>query len=259
MIKQLLRSRALMGILCVLLSGCSADKQPSQLETVLANMAKDVVIPLQAQALENPVPASEQVIRQGQQIFGQACSICHGADGHARTGLGRAMYPPAMDLTSPHVKSWTDSELFGIIQNGIRLTGMPAWKSTISEMNTWKLVRFIRELPRMDAAKVKQAASEAAEGASEADLIAYGRTLYRQEGCFMCHQLDGEGGTLGPDLTFQGNRGRTDDWLTGHFKDPPAYTEGSLMPAFENLTEEQLRALVAFLQNQKGSSQLQDP
>ncbi len=123
MIKQLLRSRALMGILCVLLSGCSADKQPSQLETVLANLAKDVVIPIQAQTLENPVPASEQVIQQGQQIFGQACSICHGADGHARTGLGRAMYPPAMDLTSPHVKSWTDAELFWIIQNGIRLTG----------------------------------------------------------------------------------------------------------------------------------------
>lgn len=253
MIKQLLRSHTLMGILCVLLSGCSADKQPSKLETVLANMAKDVVIPMQAQALENPVPASEQVIRQGQEIFGQACSICHGGDGHARTGLGRAMYPPAMDLTSPHVKSWTDSELFWIIQNGIRLTGMPAWKSTISEMNTWKLVRFIRELPRMDASKVEQAAYVAADGASEADLISYGRTLYRQEGCFMCHQLDGEGGTLGPDLTFQGSRGRTDDWLTGHFKDPPAYTEGSLMPSFENLTEEQLRALVAFLQNQKGS------
>ena len=69
----------------------------------------------------------------------------------------------------------------------------------------------------------------------------------------MCHQLDGEGGTLGPDLTFQGSRGRTDEWLAGHFKDPPSYTEGSLMPAFENLTEKQLRALVAFLQNQKGS------
>ncbi len=61
--------------------------------------------------------------------------------------------------------------------------------------------------------------------ADESDLIAYGRTLYRQEGCFMCHQLDGEGGTLGPDLTFQGSPGRTDDWLTGHFKDPPTYTE----------------------------------
>ena len=255
MSRQWLRlpSRVLMGVLCVLLAGCSADKQPSKLETALANMAKDVVIPIQAQALENPIPASEQVIQQGQEIFGQACSICHGADGHARTGLGRAMYPPAMDLTSPHVKSWTDAELFWIIQNGIRLTGMPAWKPTISEMDTWKLVRFIRELPRMDASKVEQAGSEAADGASEADLIAYGRTLYRQEGCFMCHQLDGEGGTLGPDLTFQGSRGRTDEWLTGHFKDPPAYTAGSLMPSYDNLTGEQLRALVAFLQNQKGS------
>lgn len=248
-----LRCSALMGILAVLLSGCSADQQPSKLETALANMAKDVVIPIQAKALENPLPESEQVMQEGQQIFGQACSICHGTDGRAGTDLGRAMYPPAMDLTSPHVKSWTDAELFWIIQNGIRLTGMPAWKSTISEADTWKLVYFIRDLPRRNALKLEQEEASARDGMSVAEQVAYGRTLYRQEGCFMCHLLDGEGGTFGPDLTVQGDRGRTDEWLIGHFKDPPAYTEGSIMPSFQNLTEEQLRALVAFLQNQKSN------
>ena len=83
-------------------------------------------------------------------------------------------------------------------------------------------------------------------------MIKYGKTLYRQEGCFMCHRLSREGGGVGPDLTTEGTRGRTKEWLIGHFKDPPAYVHGSLMPPFKNLTDEQLQALTAFLQNQKG-------
>jgi cbb3-type cytochrome oxidase cytochrome c subunit len=82
-------------------------------------------------------------------------------------------------------------------------------------------------------------------------MIKYGKTLYKQEGCFMCHRLNGEGGRVGPDLTTEGARGRTQEWLVGHFKDPAAYVPGSLMPPFKNLTDEQLKALTAFLQNQK--------
>ena len=68
----------------------------------------------------------------------------------------------------------------------------------------------------------------------------------------MCHQLAGEGGRVGPDLSVEETRGRSSDWLIGHFKDPPAYTPGSIMPPLKNLTAEQLQALTAFLQSQNG-------
>ena len=83
------------------------------------------------------------------------------------------------------------------------------------------------------------------------DLVNYGKTLFRQQGCLMCHRLKGEGGGVGPDLTSEGRRGRTTEWLMGHFKDPATYVKGSVMPPSKNLTEEQLKALAAFLQNQK--------
>lgn len=245
---------AFLLLFSVLLSACSADKQPSRMEETLANMVKDVAIPMQALNLKNPIERSDAVLEQGQQIFGQACSICHGANGRADVELGQSMYPPAMDLTSPHVASWNDAELFWIIQNGIRFTGMPAWKYRIGEEDTWKLIHFVRNLPNWNAFRAAPEAATSGAGKSPAELIHYGRTLYRQEGCFMCHQLEGEGGTIGPDLSLQGTRGRSDDWLVGHFKDPPAYTKGSIMPSFKNLTGDQLRALVAFLQSQKGSS-----
>jgi len=244
----------LLGGLALLLAGCTADQKPSALETALATMAKDVVIPMTAKNRKNPLPLDDKVMREAGEIFGQSCSICHGADGRAETRLGQAMYPPALDLNSPHVQSWDESELFWIIQNGVRLTGMPAWRRILSEEDTWKLVHFIRNLPRWNTRNATQETAAAAAKTTpktEEERIAYGRTLYRQEGCFMCHQLDGEGGTLGPDLSVEGDRGRTDEWLIGHFKDPPAYTKGSLMPPFTNLTAEQLQSLVTFLQNQK--------
>jgi mono/diheme cytochrome c family protein len=235
--------RLFSGIVMALTLSCTAHKSPSKTETALANMAKDLVIPMEAEKRTNPLPVNDNVVQQGQRIYLQSCALCHSTDGHGGTNLGRSMNPPAMDLTSPHVQHWNDAELFWIIQNGVRLTGMPSWKSTISETDTWKLVSLIRNLPRLDA--VGPAAAQ-----PQGDLIAYGKTLYRQEGCFMCHQLDGEGGKVGPDLTVEGTRGRTNEWLVGHFKNPPAYTPGSMMPAFKNLTDVQLRALTEFLQHQ---------
>lgn len=139
------------AMLGALLQGCSADKHPSQEETNLANAAKDVAIPLEAGKMKNPVPETDEVVSQGQEVFLGSCAQCHGADARGDTTVGRNMAPPAMDLSSSHVQHWSDAELFWIIQNGVHLTGMPAWKSSISENDIWKLARFIHKLPRVDA------------------------------------------------------------------------------------------------------------
>src|SRR6202046_656948 len=140
------------AMLGALLSGCTADKPPSQGETNLANAAKDVAIPLEAGMKKNPLPATDEVVSQGQEVFLGSCAQCHGPEGRGDTDIGRNMAPPAMDLTSSHVQHWSDAELFWIVQNGVRLTGMPAWQSSISEHDTWKLARFIHNLPRLNAA-----------------------------------------------------------------------------------------------------------
>ncbi|WP_263359855.1 c-type cytochrome [Acidicapsa ligni] len=144
------------AILGVLLQGCTADKHPSQGESSLANAAKDVAIPLEAGKMKNPLPDTSEVVSQGQEVFLGSCAQCHGADARGDSDLGRSMAPPAMDLSSSHVQHWSDAELFWIIQNGVRLTGMPSWKSSISDNDTWKLAHFIHSLP--SAASVPTAA-----------------------------------------------------------------------------------------------------
>ena len=163
-----LKHKLMLGAICAmlgaLLQGCTAEKQPSHGETTLANAAKDVVIPLEAGKRKNPLPETDEVLSQGQQVFLESCTLCHGPDGHGGAPIGRNMDPPAMDLGSPHVQHWSDAELFWIIQNGVRLTGMPSWKSSISDDDTWKLARFIHNLPRIAAVSVPAAVPSPAQG-----------------------------------------------------------------------------------------------
>src|SRR3984957_15982620 len=140
------------AMLGALLSGCTADKGPSQGETNLANAAKDVAIPLEAGMKKNPLPETDEVMSKGHEVFLGSCPQCHGPEGRGDTNVGRNMAPPAMDLSSPHVQHWSDAELFWIIQNGVRLTGMPSWRSSISDNDTWKLAQFIHNLPHLAAA-----------------------------------------------------------------------------------------------------------
>jgi mono/diheme cytochrome c family protein len=164
-----LKHKLMLGVvsamLGALLQGCAADKQPSTGETSLANAAKDVAIPLEAGKMKNPLPETDEVVSQGQEVFLGSCAQCHGADGRGDTNIGRNMAPPAMDLTSAHVQHWNDAELYWIIQNGVRLTGMPAWRSSISGDDTWKLARFIHNISRIDAASGSTAVPSQARAA----------------------------------------------------------------------------------------------
>jgi mono/diheme cytochrome c family protein len=166
-VKHKLMLGVISAMLGALLPGCAAGKPPSEGETSLANAAKDVTIPLEAGKMKNPLPETAEVLSQGQEVFLGSCAQCHGPDARGDTTIGRNMTPPAMDLGSAHVQHWSDAELFWIVQNGVRLTGMPAWKSSISENDTWKLAHFIHHLPRLDAATTEPSQAQSAISAQD--------------------------------------------------------------------------------------------
>jgi mono/diheme cytochrome c family protein len=167
-----LKHKMMLGVIGAMLGalfqGCTANKPPSEGETSLANAAKDVVIPLEAGKMQNPLPETDEVVSQGQEVFLGSCAQCHGPNGLGDTNVGRNMYPPAMDLTSSHVQHWSDGELFWIIRNGVRLTGMPSWQPSVSENDTWKLARFIHKLPHLNAASPSTAVPSQAQTATSA-------------------------------------------------------------------------------------------
>jgi mono/diheme cytochrome c family protein len=140
------------GLLAVLLrGGISARVEPTRLETMAARRLKTLGIPDRARQLSNPVPGSREVLEAGRAHFADHCAICHANDGSGDTEMGRNLYPRTPDLRLQETQQLTDGELFYIIENGVRMTGMPGWGDGSEDSNraTWHLVRFIRHLPQL--------------------------------------------------------------------------------------------------------------
>jgi mono/diheme cytochrome c family protein len=88
--------------------------------------------------------------------FADHCATCHANDGSGKTEIGQNLYPKAPDMRQPETQNLTDGQLYYIIHNGIRLTGMPAWGAPGGDDDSWKLVLFIRHLPRMNPEEIKE-------------------------------------------------------------------------------------------------------
>lgn len=126
----------------------TALQNPGPLETHIGNLAKHSVIRLASYRGTPPPPVDRNAsIQAGATHYGLDCGICHGVDGRAQTPSGRWMYPRAADLTSKQVQSYSDQELFWIIKNGIRFTGMPAFGEQETPDHIWGLVNYVRTLP----------------------------------------------------------------------------------------------------------------
>ena len=131
--------------------GFSARTKPLSIEKFAATQARLMVIPANGKNLVNPVPNSKEVIAEGRAHWADHCATCHANNGSGQTEMGRNLYPPAPDMRKRETQEMTDGELFYAIENGIRLSGMPAWGSDADHDKTasWNLVRFIRHLPNL--------------------------------------------------------------------------------------------------------------
>ena len=138
--------------------GLSAREQPGTLERWVARQTRNLAVPKDARNRENPVPDSPQVQADARAHWADHCAACHANNGSGDVEMGKHMYPPAPDMRQPETQQMTDGELFFIIQNGIRMTGMPAWGSGSQhdEQDSWKLVRFIRHLPQLTAEEERE-------------------------------------------------------------------------------------------------------
>ncbi len=135
----------------VLHDGLSSQAAPTRLEAFLARNARHLAIPSGARAQANPVPLSPEAVREGMLHFADHCASCHANDGNGDTLYGRGLYPKPPDLRLPATQTLSDGELFWIIENGVRFTGMPAFAASGEQQSSWKLVHFIRHLPRLSA------------------------------------------------------------------------------------------------------------
>gem|GEM_PF-768607 len=83
------------------------------------------------------------------------------------------------------------------------------------------------------------------------NLVEEGRKIFQSRPCLGCHTVDGKGGSVGPDLSDEGAKGRSLDWLKAQVRDPKSHDPNTVMPSFKSLSPHQVDALAAYLDSLK--------
>ena len=142
----------------VVTTGMSAREEPGAIETFLARNLRNVAIARRARELSNPIQRGPEIIAAGRAHFADHCAVCHANNGSGDTMFGRGMWPKPADLRREETQSLSDGEIFYIIEQGIRFSGMPGFGSNSGdgEKASWHLVHFIRHLPEISAAELAE-------------------------------------------------------------------------------------------------------
>src|SRR6202162_4327662 len=132
----------------------AATSLPGKTEMKFAAFALNRAIQKRATVKANPFTKPEDV-RAGLAHYKENCLDCHGAPGVEESEFGKGLNPPAPDLMLPAMQRMRDGELFWVVSNGIRMTGMPAFSPTHKEDEIWHIVAFVRHLPEITAEEQK--------------------------------------------------------------------------------------------------------
>lgn len=122
-------------------------------------------------AIGTKVPAfTEGMLPMAAGHFETGCAICHGSPAMPRPDSVGRMLPPPPDLKDK-IATWSDGELFQIVQHGVRYTGMPAWPVAGREDEAWAMVAFLRRYRELDAEQYRTLAGFSATRSQAMDRI----------------------------------------------------------------------------------------
>jgi thiosulfate dehydrogenase len=132
----------------------SADSGPLPLERWAARLSLRATLASDAPKTPNPVPLTDANLIAGIQLYGTHCAICHGtAAGDASTSpVAKGEYPRPPQLGTDGVEDDPQGWTWWKIDHGIRWTGMPSWKATLSDRQMWTLALFLKNMNKLPPA-----------------------------------------------------------------------------------------------------------
>jgi len=194
----------------------SATKQHTALVYWILSTARRQSVQNHASGSSPPLDLTNaDVMASGLTLFEQHCRQCHGAPGIAPDAIGLGMNPTPPNFAQMG-RDLAASELYWSVSNGIKLTGMPAWKYRLSEQERWAVVAFLKNAPslspaeyrmqrdRFTSARARATADQASEASWETEgAVKRGRVAIQQYACPTCHVIPGIRGPdaqVGPSL-----------------------------------------------------------
>ncbi len=140
----------------------SAIPDPGKMERHMAFMSLDASVERRAPKGPNPVALTDDVLIDAAKEYEEHCSMCHGSQSSKAMTFGNKLSPRAPNLVR-HPMDDPDGQIYWTIQNGIRMSGMPAWSGHFSDNTTWGLVHLLKNVDKVSPAVLsawKEAAGE---------------------------------------------------------------------------------------------------
>jgi mono/diheme cytochrome c family protein len=141
-------------------NGLSARTDPPAIEKAVARQVRRLSIPSGAGRQVNPFAGRPEAWVEGGRLFQDHCSVCHEENGSGKTEIGRNVYPKVPDLRLEDTQGLSDGALYFVIANGVRYTAMPAWAGENSPEEIWKMVSFVRKLPKATPEELERTTGE---------------------------------------------------------------------------------------------------
>jgi cytochrome c1 len=208
-----------------------------------------------------PVPDLRQPgqVQRGLGLYRLHCAQCHGAPGVAPEPFALGLTPAPANLAHT-AREWPPAALFWVVKEGIKMTGMPAWKYRMADDDIWAVVAFLGELPRLSPEEYrarKTTGENASQPPSPVEPDAErGRKAINQYACVTCHAIPGIVGPnapVGPPLAAIGTRGfiagvlpNTAQNMVRWLRHPQAVNPRSAMPDL-GVTQRDAQDIAAYL------------
>lgn len=120
-------------------------------------LLRDRSIATHSDHIKVPRLDDEKLRKIGFPHYHEMCRLCHGAPGYKPEEFAEGLYPPPPSLTFGNIqKRLSDAEIFWIVKNGIKMTGMPAFGPTHTEEELWGIVAIAKEVPQMSIEHYRQ-------------------------------------------------------------------------------------------------------
>jgi mono/diheme cytochrome c family protein len=216
-----------------------------------------------AQDIETPPLGAPAQLARGLALYRSHCVQCHGGPGIAPQPFALGLTP----LPTPLARSGRDrtpAYLFWVVKQGIKMTGMPAWKYRMPDDDIWAIVAFMKSLPLLSVADYMALQAPPAlprvDDRVEKPNVERGKDAAKHYGCIGCHTIPGLVGPeagLGPPLDGIAARAMLGGVLPNSLDNmvlwlraPQAFSPHSAMPML-GVTERDARDIAAFLDTLK--------
>ena len=209
--------------------------------------------------IEVPQLGGEDQIEKGLALYRAHCENCHGAPGVAPEPFALGMTPTPVPLVHT-ARAWPPQDVFWVVKEGIKMTGMPAWKYRMSDEEIWSVVAFLPAMAGMTPSQYQgmkvQPVERQTTSSNEEPNADRGRRAIEQYGCVTCHAIPGVVGPnfpVGPPLAGVGSRVMLGGVLPNSpenmalwIRAPQAFAPLTAMPNL-GLRERDARDIAAFL------------